>query len=232
MAKKKSTTNIIVLGFDSLDGAKNMLENVHLWEELGFFTIKDAVLVTRGSGDNQLEIKQTVKKTGKWALGGGGIGFLAGMLLGGPIGGLVVGATIGAISGALKDSGIDDNFIHVVGTSLRGDTSALLVMVEPNPNRDEADLIKELSEQRATVLSTSLAPEREQQLRSLLSGKASTAATRAPAPAAASSQPTSAGTDADMEASTEPDMEAGTQPVAEATTEDEASTEDDIKATA
>ena len=34
----------------------------------------------------------TRKRAGKYALGGGGIGLLAGMLLGGPIGGLVVGA--------------------------------------------------------------------------------------------------------------------------------------------
>jgi uncharacterized membrane protein len=167
---KNSNTNIIALGFDDLDGAENMLANVHSFQERGFFTVKDAVVVTKPVGDNKLQIKQTVKKTGKWALGGGGIGFLAGMLLGGPVGGLVVGATVGAISGALKDSGIDDNFIHTVGTSLRDDTSALFVMVEPNPNRNEDDLMKELSEHRAKVLSTTLSPEREKQLRGLLSG--------------------------------------------------------------
>jgi len=211
MAKKPSNANIIALGFDSLDGAENMLENVHLWQEKGFFNVKDAVVVTKGSGNNQLEIKQTVKKTGKWALGGGGIGFLAGMLLGGPIGGLVVGATVGAISGSLKDSGIDDNFIRVIGTTLRGDTSALLIMVEPNPNRDEQDVFKELGEQRATVLSTTLSPEREQQLRSLLSGKASSAPKGAPDPAVASS----ANTEATPEAASETGMEAGPESEAE-----------------
>jgi uncharacterized membrane protein len=171
MAKKDPTGNIIVLGFPTIDGAENMLANVESWEKRGFFTVKDAVVVTKGSGANQLEIKQTVKKAGKWALGGGGIGFLAGMLVGGPIGGIIVGATVGAISGALKDSGIDDKFIRSVSNSMSGDTSTLFVMVTPNPDRDEAELMKELAEQRATVISTTLAPDREEQLRNKLSGK-------------------------------------------------------------
>jgi uncharacterized membrane protein len=199
MAKQASEANIIALGFDSPDGAENMLANVHSWQDRGFFTVKDAVVVTRGAGNNQLEIKQTVKKTGKWALGGGGIGFLAGMLLGGPIGGLVVGATVGAISGSLKDSGIDDKFIRQVGDALRGDSSALFVMVEPNPNRNEEEVIKELAEQRATVISTTLTPERDQRLRSLLAGKGD-AAPASPPPSAASETASEAAGDASADA--------------------------------
>jgi uncharacterized membrane protein len=210
MAKQQSNANIVALGFDSQDGAENMLANVHTWQERGFFTVKDAVVVTRGAGNNQLEIKQTVKKTGKWALGGGGIGFLAGMLLGGPVGGLVVGATVGAISGALKDSGIDDKFIRQMADGLRGDSSALFVMVEPNPNRDEGEVFKELSEQRATVLSTTLAPEREQQLRALLAGKGGVApaSQRAPEPAAPPSEPLAASSDAGADVATAISMDA------------------------
>lgn len=175
MAKKGETGNIIVLGFPDMDGAENMLANVESWEKRGFFTVKDAVVVTKGSGNNQLEIKQTVKKAGKWALGGGGIGFLAGMLLGGPVGGLVVGATVGAISGAMKDSGIDDKFIRSVSESMGGDTSTLFVMVDPNPDRDVDAFRGELSEQRATVISTTLTPDLEQSLRDMLSGKGASA---------------------------------------------------------
>jgi uncharacterized membrane protein len=190
MAKRESNANIIALGLDSLDDAENMLANVHTWQERGFFTVKDAVVVTKGASADQLEIKQTVKKTGKWALGG-------------PVGGLVVGATVGAISGALKDSGIDDNFVHVVGAALRDDTSALFVMVEPNPARNEEEVLKELSEQRATVISSTLAPEREQHLRSLLAGKGGAALTRAPDPTAPPSQQISASTDAAPDTNTD-----------------------------
>jgi uncharacterized membrane protein len=213
MAKKQDNANIIALGFNSLDGAENMLDNIHVWQERGYFTVKDAVVVVRGSGANQLEIKQTVKKTGKWALGGGGIGFLAGMLLGGPIGGLIVGTTVGAISGALKDSGIDDNFIHVIGTTLRGDTSALLVMVEPNPNRNEEEFMKELSEQRATILSTTLSSDREQQLRRLLSGSAATVPSRARDQAAPPAQPTDASAPTGPEASPEESTQLSTEEI-------------------
>lgn len=201
MAKKEVTGNIVVLGFPTLDGAENMLANVESWEKRGFFAVKDAVVVTKGSGTNQLEIKQTVKKAGKWALGGGGIGFLAGFLLGGPVGGLVVGATIGAISGALKDSGIDDKFIRSVSNSMSGDTSTLFVLVEPNPDRDDAELMRELAEQRATVISTTLAPERDQMLRDLLAGKG-VSASSAPAVGGAASPDADAGAAADTPTNT------------------------------
>ena len=131
MADKDETTNITVLGFEDMVGAENMLTNLETWEEKGYFAVKDAVVVTRGSGSNAVEIKQTVKKAGKWSLGGGGIGLLAGLLLGGPMGGLVVGATVGAISGAMKDSGIDDKFIRDVSEGLPQESSALFVMTNP-----------------------------------------------------------------------------------------------------
>ena len=77
----------------------------------GLITIEDAVIASRGVGQN-VEIKQTQSVTGKYTLRGSGIGLLAGFLLGGPIGGLIGGTAVGAISGALKDIGIDDKFIR------------------------------------------------------------------------------------------------------------------------
>src|SRR5687768_7443277 len=104
------TANIHVVAFDDPYGAENMLENVHTWEKNGWIKVADAVVVTRGSGsagttgttmtamagggseganmtavpmsggNTELEIKQTHKNHGKYTLGGGGIGFLAGML--------------------------------------------------------------------------------------------------------------------------------------------------------
>jgi len=181
--------NIHVLMFDDIDGAENMLANVTSWEKAGWLKVEDAVVVTRGAGseipptqmatanseqpgviqgatsNTELEIKQTHKFAGKYALGGSGIGFLAGMLLGGPIGGLVVGATVGAISGALKDYGIDDKFIKQVSAGVRPGTSALFLM---SSGGDAEKLLPELREHKARLLSTSLPPEQEQALREAL----------------------------------------------------------------
>jgi uncharacterized membrane protein len=181
--------NVHVVSFDDYYGAENMLDNVYTWEKNGWIKVEDAVVVTRGSGSETLstgvvgpnpeqpiitpgaagsrevEIKQTVKRGGKFALGGGGIGLLAGMLLGGPIGGLVVGATIGAITAAMKDYGISDKMIKEVSASLKPGTSALFLM---SSDGDAEKLLPELKVHKGRLLSTTLPPEAEQSLRDAL----------------------------------------------------------------
>lgn len=181
--------NIHALMFDDIDGAENMLENVNTWAKAGWLTVEDAVVVTRGGGSEsapaqiatanpeqpamireassstELEIRQTHKRGGKFALGGAGIGFLAGLLLGGPIGGIVVGATVGGITGALKDYGIDDKFIREVSAGVRPGTSALFLMTSGG---DAEKLLPEIREHKARLLSTTLPPEQEQALREAL----------------------------------------------------------------
>ena len=168
VADKDENANIVVLGFNDMVGAEDRLINVETWEKKGYFTVKDAVVVTRGSGSNDVEIKQTVKKAGKWSLGGGGIGLLAGILLGGPIGGLVVGATIGAISGAMKDFGISDKFIRNISAGLPAESSALFVMTIPTEGRDDEEFYAELKSHKAKVISTTLDDETAEKLTQLM----------------------------------------------------------------
>ena len=165
MAKKKLDGNVTVLGFKTIDGAEIMLENAHTWEEKGLVKLLDACVVSRGPGSD-VQIKQTRKFGGKYALGGGGIGVLAGLLLGGPVGGLIVGATIGAISGAMKDYGIEDKFIRSVADGLAPNTSALFLMT----TEGKPELMDELEAHHATVLSTTVTPENERRLRDALAG--------------------------------------------------------------
>jgi uncharacterized membrane protein len=175
--------------FDDIDGAENMLANVNTWANQGWLKVEDAVVVTRGAGSastptqiptanpeqpgivqgagssTELEIKQTQKHAGKFALSGSGIGLLAGLLLGGPIGGLVVGATVGGITGALKDFGIDDKFIREVSAGVKPGTSALFLMTSGG---DAEKLLPEVREHKARLLSTTLPPEQERALREAL----------------------------------------------------------------
>ncbi len=185
------TANIHAILFDDYHGADNMLTNVNTWQENGWITVEDAVIATRGAGSDEpplivaagsteqpkliagqsapgmqdVEIKQTNKQGGKFTLGGGGIGLLAGLLFGGPIGGLVIGATAGAIAGALKDYGIDDNFIREVSEGLQPGNSILFLMTSGG---DEEKILAELRPHRATLLKTTLPPEREAALRAVL----------------------------------------------------------------
>ncbi len=159
---------LTVLGFEDMTGAENMLENIRTWEEAGYFKVKDAVVVTRGGGSNDIEIKQTVKKAGKWSLGGGGIGLVAGLLLGGPIGGLVVGATIGAISGAMKDFGIEDKQIREISQSIPANSSALFLLTDPIEGRDDNAFANELKPFKAKIVTTTLDEDTAKQLHDLL----------------------------------------------------------------
>jgi uncharacterized membrane protein len=120
--------------------------------------------VARDAG--QLQIEQTqhpLKK--KYAGRGAAIGFVAGLLLGGPIGGVVVGAGIGAVSGSMKDAGISDDFIKNTAQAIRPGTSAIFALGQAN---DKDRLLEEMKAYQPRVLSTTLDPEKERELRARL----------------------------------------------------------------
>jgi uncharacterized membrane protein len=157
-------SEIVVLGFQDQLGAEEMLDTLGKMQEEGLIELEDAVVASRGGGTN-VEIKQTTSETGKFALRGTGIGFLAGLLLGGPILGLAGGAAIGAITGAMKDQGIDDKFIREVSEWVKPDTSALFLLVK---EAKAEQVHKQLKPFKAQVLTTTLPEEAEQRLKRTL----------------------------------------------------------------
>ena len=156
--------NIVVLGFENQYGAEAMLEDIQKWQEEGLMELEDAVIASRGVGGD-VQIEQTHKQGGRFALRGGGAGLLAGLLLGGPILGLVGGVAAGGIAGALKDYGLDDKFIKEVSQWVQPETSALFLLVK-EAKADE--VLEELRSHEASVLTTTLAPEQEKRLRQTL----------------------------------------------------------------
>ena len=157
-------SNIVVLRFDDESQAESMLLTFTELQERGIVTLEDAVIASRGPGDN-IEIKQTQSVTGKYTLRGGGIGLLAGLLLGGPIGGLVGGTVAGAVAGALKDVGLDDKFIKETSEMLSPGSSALFLMGKAD---DLDKLLEELKPFKALVATTSLSEEQENRLKRTL----------------------------------------------------------------
>ena len=157
-------SNIVVLRFDGESQAENMLSIFGDMQDKGIVTLEDAVIATRGPGDN-IEIKQSQSVTGKYTLRGSGIGLLAGLLLGGPIGGLVGGTVAGAFAGALKDVGIDDKFIRQTSEMLTPGSSALFLMGRAD---DPEKFLEELRPFKALVATTSLSAEQETRLKRTL----------------------------------------------------------------
>jgi uncharacterized membrane protein len=156
--------NIVVLGFKNQYGAEAMLEDIQKWQEEGLIELEDAVIASRAAGGD-IQIEQTHKQEGRFALRGGGAGLLAGLLLGGPILGLVGGVAAGGIVGALKDYGLDDAFVKEVSQWVQPETSALFLLVK-DAKADE--VLEKLRPHGAIVLTTTLAPEQEKRLQQAL----------------------------------------------------------------
>jgi uncharacterized membrane protein len=157
-------SNIVVLGFESQYGAQGMLDDVQKWQEEGLIDVEDAVIAYAGpSGNVELEHTHHSKK-GKWGLGGGAVGLVAGTIVGGPLLGLVVGATAGVLKGKSKDkkTGLDDEFVKTVSSWVRPGHSALFLLVR---QADREQIREQVRPLRAQVLSTSLDPEQERTLR-------------------------------------------------------------------
>ena len=157
-------SNIVVLRFDGKSQAENMLSIFDDMQERGIVTLEDAVIASRGPGDN-IEIEQTQSVTGKYTLRGSGIGLLAGLLLGGPVGGLVGGTVAGAVAGAMKDVGMDDKFIRETSEMLTPGSSALVLMGKAD---DPDKFLDELRPFKALVATTSLSAEQENRLKRTL----------------------------------------------------------------
>ena len=161
------TGNIIALGFDTQYGAEAMLDDVYKWQVEGLIEVEDAVIAFAGPS-GEVEIQETHRsEKGKFALRGGGVGLLAGALLGGPILGVVAGVAVGALKGRSKDKklGLDDEFVDEVSGWVHANRSALFLLVK-QANAEE--LRVRLRPLKATILSTTLAPEQEQDLRQAL----------------------------------------------------------------
>ncbi len=177
------SNNLLALTFEGKETAAAVYEKIEDMEKEKQLTIADAIIIeyddvvlgglmppvaggaTQGGTDRQVRVIQTHGKKGKYAAGGAGIGFLAGMLLGGPIGGLIIGAGIGAITAAMRDLGISDKNISVIKSQLHPDSSALLILGQVE---DRDAFVAALRSYDPKVVSSSLSPEVEKQLRERL----------------------------------------------------------------
>jgi uncharacterized membrane protein len=186
------TNNLVVLTFEGVQTAAAVYEQLEQMEKEKQLKIADAIIIERGAEsapvvptmaasdleaggaappenpvEGDVRVVQARGKKGKYAATGGGIGLLAGFLLGGPIGGLVVGAGLGTVTAAIKDLGINDKDAEVIKAGLQPNSSALLVLGQVE---DREAFIAQLRTYDPKVVSTTLTPEAEKQLRDRLAG--------------------------------------------------------------
>lgn len=152
---------LIVLAFDSEDGALNVRDKLIDLQKQELITLGDAAVVVR-KDDGKPKVKQAQSLVGVGALGGSFWGLLIGLIFFAPILGMAVGAVTGALSGRFADIGVDDDFIKEVGETIEPGHSALfLFVVDVEGER----VIEELKPYEPTVLRTNLSTEDEEKLR-------------------------------------------------------------------
>lgn len=154
-------SDLIVLAFDSENGAFQMRDKLLQLQKMELITLSDAAVVTR-HGDGKPKVKQLNSLVGAGALGGAFWGLLIGLLFFAPWLGMAAGALGGALGGKFTDIGVDDKFIKEVAETIQPGHSALFLLVEKVV---EDKVMPEIEAFNATVIQTSLSSEDEQKLK-------------------------------------------------------------------
>ena len=165
-------SDLVVLGFDGLHTADEVLNKLRTLQKEYLIDLEDACVVERDA-DGKVHIKQAINPTAIGATSGGLWGAMWGTVVGilflNPLAGMALGAAVGAGSGALSgsaiDYGIDDGFIRKLGDTIPPNSSALFVLVR-NATFDK--VLPELEPFKPRVLRTSMSNEVEAKLKAAL----------------------------------------------------------------
>src|SRR5262245_3054530 len=165
-------SSLIVLGFDGIHTADEVLNKARSLQKQNLIDLEDACVVERQS-DGKVYVKQAVNLAAIGAAGGGLRGAMWGTLVGlllmsllaGVASGWLGGAGSGALTGSLIDIGIDDNFVKRLGETIPAGSSALFVLVK---GVTEDKVLPEIEQFKPRVLRTSLSNEAEARLKAAL----------------------------------------------------------------
>ena len=155
------------VGYDDLGRAEQVREQITLLggPEQSLLLLDIAILARKPDGSYTLD-RKPFPVTGN-ILGGGTLGFLAGLALAAPMTGAAIGALLGCAASTVANSvGIEDKFIRDVAGMMKPGTSALLVL------DDEGDMEVILHAIRGlggTVLKTNVNLERARLIQATLS---------------------------------------------------------------
>lgn len=166
-------SNLVVLGFDGLHSADEVLNKLRSLQKEHLIDLEDACVVERDDG-GKIHVKQAVNLTAMGAKAGGLWGAMWGTLVGilfmNPLAGMVLGAAVGAgsgaLSGSLADYGIDDDFVKKLSETITPGSSALFVLVR---SATEDKVLPEIEPFKPRLLKTSLSNEQEEKLKAALS---------------------------------------------------------------
>jgi uncharacterized membrane protein len=129
-------SSLVVLEFDTPDGADKGLEIAQGLQKRQLLQLLDAAIVTWPKGKRKPKTRHLGDLTAAGAVDGAFWGLLFGMIFFVPFFGAAVGAAMGALSGRFADYGIGKDFIEQVRGKVTEGTSALFLLVgQVTPDR-------------------------------------------------------------------------------------------------
>ena len=157
-------SNLIVIVYpDERQAEQVRLDFLKMQKEY-LVSLEDAVIAVK-KPDGKVKLNQLYNLPLGGAVSGSLWGLLIGLMFFVPIFGMVVGAATGAIAGALSDSGINDDFMKKLASSLKPGYSALFVLVDSQIT----DKVRaELAGTGGEILQTSLSTPDQEKLQKAL----------------------------------------------------------------
>ncbi len=155
--------NLVVLKFDTPEGAEKGLELAQSLQKQQLLQILDAVTVTWPKGKRKPKTRQVGHVMATTALDGAFWGMLLGFIFFVPVLGMAVGAALGAIRGHFTDYGINDQFIEDVRRKVTEGTSGLFLLLGSVTTDKVVEAFK--SGPHFEIVSTNLSIEQEEKLR-------------------------------------------------------------------
>lgn len=140
-------TRLLIIGFDSLDGAEQASKDLSWMQRDGAIDFHDIAVAMRSS-DGSVSIRQGTNMTAAGALTGGLLGGVLGSIFLSPLLGFAIGSVVGAGAGGASwsriDYGVDDQTIKSVATQLKPDSSVLFIMLSGSETEQADALLNRL----------------------------------------------------------------------------------------
>jgi uncharacterized membrane protein len=146
---------LIAITYPELDRARQAMESLDWADFDNQIDLSEACWMTKEG--NELKVHPLRHPAAKHGAIGGGLGLLIGGLFAVPVVGLAAGATAGVMRARRKESGIDDEFIASIGSTMDAGGSAIFLLADPGADTGRA--AQELVRYGGTIHSNELTSE-------------------------------------------------------------------------
>jgi uncharacterized membrane protein len=164
-------SHLVAIAYPEVATAQRVADELRDLVDNDALELDDMVVIERTS-EGKVKLHQSHSEGGKGAVAGGVGGMMIGFIFFAPLLGAALGAAAGAAVGHQHDAGVEDDFMDRVGVQLRNGGGAVVVLVR----RSTPDLVvPHVAQFGGEVVQTSLAPEKEAELKDALAGQGAAA---------------------------------------------------------